>query len=347
MMTPDLRPGTPVASPAAGPIADLTYRNYDGPLSPPVARWWAIARMSIRQSLKKRGFWVAAILSAYWYLVLMAVFYFVDTFGAAVARGQLNPIFKTIVWKDQFVNAFSLAQLLYFVIALFIATGTIANDNRANALLVYLSKPCSRLDYVVGKWLGIFIPITAVALAPMAFFWLYGALSFREYGFIADNPLLLPKLVLLAAVPGAIHASLALGISSLFNQGRVAGATYAGIYFIPYFLTVAMKAIHISTGWENRPVPEIVDRLYYASIDGMNIAMAKLVLGTSGSPLFPNFAAAAGPMGGGGGRRGPVPPGGVVIPSPPLELFLPIFLLLVAGGFFVAWSRVKAVEVVG
>ena len=335
-------PGTSVK----GPIADLSYRNYDGPLNPPAARWWAIARMSIRLSLKKKGFWIASVISGYWYLVLMAVFYFVDTLSQQrLMDDGRNPFIAAIKWKDQFIHGYSFGQLLFLVVALLIATGSIANDNRANALLVYLSKPCTRLDYVIGKWFGVFVPLTLVAFAPMAFFWLYGALSFREYGFLTTDPLMLPKLALVAMSGAAIHASLALGISSLFNQARVAGATYAGIYFLSSFFTKAMQVVHGSFIWEGERVPAMVDRLFYASIDGVNIAMAKLILGTSGSPLF---------QGGinGGRNFGPNRPAGApaqsdfIVPSPPLELFLPIFLALVAGGIWLAWSRVRAVEVV-
>ncbi len=329
-----------------GPIADLTYRNYDGPLGPPAARWWAIARMSIRLSLKKRGFWWWSVASGYWYLVLMAVFYFVDT----LAQQQLtsdgkNPFIAAIKWKDQFVHGFSFAQLLFFILALLTATGTIANDNRANALLVYLSKPCTKLDYVIGKWFGVFVPLSLVAFVPMALFWLYGALSFREYGFVSSDPLMLPKLALIAMCTGALHASLGLGISSLFNQARVAGATYAGIYFLSNFFTKAMQVGHAVFVSEREPVPVTIDRLFYASIDGVNIAMAKLILGTSGSPLFGQGINGGRNFGPNRPRNAP-PQTEFIIPSPPLEIFLPIFLALVLGGIWLAWSRVRAVEVV-
>lgn len=341
----------PHNSPAsASPIADLSYRNYDGPLDPPVTRWWAIAKMAMRLATQKRGFWIWSALSGYWYVVLLVVFFIADMISAQTSAAMTDgksTFFSGIIWKDQFVHAFSFAQILFFVLALLLGTGSIANDNRAKALLVYLSKPCSRLDYVIGKWLGVFIPLTAVAFVPMLLFWLYGALSFREYGFISSEPFLLPKLFLVATVTGALHASLSLGISSMFDQARVAGATYAGLYFLSNFFTKGMQVAHGIAVANGETAPKFVDNLFYASIDGVQIAMAKLILGTSGSPLF-----AA--LGGGSGRgRGPFGEGrgnvradAFVIPSPPLAMYLPLFLLLVAAGFAIAWSRVRAVEVV-
>src|SRR4051794_33523324 len=133
------------------PIADLSYRNYDGPIEPPSRRWWAIAKMSIELTLKKKGFWIWSVLSAWWYVALLFVFYFADRMTGQFQGGlggdtanmspeQLtNAMMSTVQWANPFVHAFSYAQLFFFVLALLTAVGTIANDNRANALLVYLS----------------------------------------------------------------------------------------------------------------------------------------------------------------------------------------------------------------
>lgn len=319
----------------SNPIADLSYRNYDGPLNPPVNRWWSIARASIQQSFKKKFFWILATLSASWYTVLLIIFFFVDLAGQQ-ALGQKNPFFVKLIWKDQFLNAFSVSQMALFILALLIGVGTIANDNRANALLVYLSRPVSRLDYIIGKWLGIFIPIVLVTAIPTFLFYAYCYMSYGEYGFFTEDPKLILRLMLLVLVPGFFHASFSLGVSSLFNQGRLAGATYAGIYFMTLFFTKAMQFVYfVSQGKENA-APKIVQTLYYCSIDGIQIALAKIILGTNGSNLFQslNPAAAANPM-------------PQAVPAPSAALFIFLFFGLSALSLFVAWTRVRAVEVVG
>ncbi len=274
---------------AGSPIADLTYRNYDGPLEPPVNRWWAIAKMSMRLATKKKGFWVWAALSGYWYMILLAIFYFVDQSSAAAQLGQ---VFGRIVWRDQFINGFAVSQLFLFILALLLGAGSIANDNRANALLVYLSKPCSKLDYVIGKWLGIFIPITLVTLTPTLLFYIYGLLSYRSYGFFSQDPWLIFQLLGMSLVPGIFHASVSLGISSMFQQGRLAGATYSALYFFGVFFTKGMQAVVFmgqgqGADGSSGAVPDFVRTLYYCSVDGIQDAMAKILLRTDGSNLIP------------------------------------------------------------
>ena len=122
-------------SQSSSPIADLSYRHYDGPLNAPVARWWSIAKMTIQVAIKKKAFWGWSIVSSWWYLILLAVFWFMDnvagTFGAP-AEGGKNPFLSQIIWKDQFVHGFSYSQMILMVVALLVGAGSIANDNRKN-----------------------------------------------------------------------------------------------------------------------------------------------------------------------------------------------------------------------
>src|SRR5665213_1612001 len=152
-------------------------------------RWWAIAKMTMRLAIKKKGFWIWAAFSAWGYVLMMAIFYFMDIFPPTTPDGR-NPLLARLVWRDEVVIGYSTAQLMLFILAMVIGIGQIANDNQANALLVYLSKPCTKLDYLVGKWLGIFVPLYGVTLAPCLMFWAYIAMSFREYGSVSSGPYL-------------------------------------------------------------------------------------------------------------------------------------------------------------
>lgn len=336
-------------SQTSSPIADLSYRHYDGPLESPVARWWSIAKMTMKMATKKRAFWGWSIFSAWWYIILLAVFWFMDNISGGMGVGPgANPFLKQITWKDQFVHAFSYSQMILMVVALLVGVSSIANDNRSNALLVYLSKPCSRFDYVFGKWLGIFLLITGVSLVPMLIFYAYGYMSFQDYGFWTQAPWLFLRLIFVSIVSGALHASLSIGVSSLFNQGRLAGATYAGMYFLSYIFTGIMAGTNtVAVSGGSQPIG-IVKQLFYCSMDGIQIGMAKLIIGTNGSTLFPGW------MPNGSRRRGgnmnpeaaPIKVEDFIIGAPNAAWIVPLFFLLVASGFLIAWSRVKAVEVV-
>jgi ABC-2 type transport system permease protein len=308
----------------SSPIADLTYRGYGGPMTGTDRRWWAIAKMTMRLGIKRKGFWVWASFSCWGYLLMMAIFYFADL-AASGAPQAANPIMKSIVWRDQVVVGYSQAQLWLFILAVLTGIGQIANDNRANALLIYLSKPCTKLDYLVGKWLGIFVPLYCVALAPCLVFWAYIAMSFREYGSVSSAPYLPFQLIVMCAAPAFLLSSLCVGISSLFKDGRLAGATFFGLYFIPYFFTVLVGTVN---AFSDKQVG-IVRDLFYASIDGANIGMGKLICNTDGSPML--------------GQRGPQ---AHIIGRPDAWLELAAFFGVSLFCFLIAWLRIRPVEVV-
>jgi len=318
-----------------GPIADLSYRNYTGLLEPPLWRWWVIAKMTMRTSIKKKGFWALAVLSAYWYVFLGVIFYFIETLGSG-AGVALSPVLAKIVWRDQFLNGFNLSQLFLFVLALLIGVGTISNDSRAHALLVYLSKPCTKADYLIGKWVAIFLILAAVGAVPTFLFYGYCALSYSRYGFFTSEPFLVAKLIEMVMLPAAFHASVCLGVSSLFNQGRLAGAAYAGIYFMTGAFVLMMRAVYaVDTSLNGRRhLPQtaihMIGTLTYASVNGLENALAKIVLDTDGSGLVP------------GGRGA-----GAVVPAPDGLPFGIVYVAICAICLLIAWSRIRAVEVVG
>lgn len=324
----------------AGPIADLSYRSYDGHLASPTHRWWVISKMMLRLAVRKWGLYVLTVMSGWYYFVMMIVM-FVQEQIVTNSMGRDAAMIRRLAnmdWTAQFLHGFSYGQIWYFLIALMVGAGSIANDNKANALLSYLSKPCTKTDYLIGKWVGVFLVLCAAALIPGLFFYAYGALNWREYGFVSQNPWLLPKFLVLAPLASAFQASLIIGVSSLFRQGMHAGLTYAGLYLITNFFTVIMTFAflmshpggrhmrrHLSTG------PFSPEPFTYFSIDGVQIGLAKIVLNTAGGmPFMPRSASQfAQPT----------------VPIPSLWL-IPIAFALAGAFVWLAWTRIRAVEVV-
>lgn len=318
----------------AGPIADLTYRGYNGPLQSPRGRWWVVARMTARLAFKKRFFWVLTALSAWYFLVMIVTIFIAEQAAQAAGPGGdrgFSQFLSRLVWHDQMLIGFSYGQLVFMVGALFVGAGVIANDNRANALLVYLSKPCTKFDYLFGKWMGVFLPLVTMVGLPSVFFYLYGVLSYRTYGFVSQNPTMGLRMLLVVALAAALHTSIIVGVSSLFNQGRLAGSTYAGFYIMTYLFTVMIGgAWQMASRASDASLQGVLRIVYYCSIDGINIGLGKSILGTDGAPPF--------------GFSGPGTPS--IVPAPPVLPFALAYLGIAALALWLAWGRVRAVEVV-
>lgn len=316
--------------PASSPIADLGYRNVAEISGRHAPAWWVIARTHIQRMLKVKSYWVLMVLSGGHYLITAAVTYFIDSFASNMGGAEFaEGFFKRIVWKDQFLNGFQFGHFLLMAILLLVGAGCIANDNRSNALLVYFSKPCSKRDYLVGKFLGVFLLFAMAMAIPAVFFIFYGAMNYREHGFLSNDPLMIPRVVLGIALVAAYQSSLMLGVSSMFNQGRLAGATYAGVYVLTGVFAGMAKLVGEARDVAG-PIQKVLDKIHYLSPYGGCEGILKSVLATDGS-----FFA----RGGGGSQD-------LVVPRPDLWLVFLVAVVPAVLAWWIAIARVRAVEVV-
>jgi hypothetical protein len=117
------------------------------------------------------------------------------------------------------------------LVSIFGASGLIANDLRTGAILVYLSRPLTRRDYVLGK-LGVPLALNlAVTLVPGLL--LYAACLALAPEQFAKWELwwIAPATVVHSLAASLVVSLVVLAISSLSRSARVAGLSFAGLYF--------------------------------------------------------------------------------------------------------------------
>lgn len=319
-----------------GGIADLSYRLYQGPKRKRPG-FIIIAERIIRAGLKKKGFWAFSFVSGWFYGLLIGLSYF---FQQTLANAEETPgpglgqaasgFLDGIIWGDAFVSAIGVSQTMWMLMALLVGAGVIAADNRANALPIYLSRPITKRDYIFGKWLGLFTLLIIGFSLPSLIFLLYGALNLGDYGFLTDDPLMIPKLILTLVSAAALHTSVLVGVSSLFKGPRMAGGLYAGIYFLTTFFSGIIGAVRLSLEDAPRNVQEFAELASYWSIDGLIKGASRAIFQSPGQALF------------GIGERGRV----ILSPIPPVGFQIFLLVAVAAVGIFITWRRVSAVEVV-
>ena len=230
----------------AAKISDLTYRNYDGPLQSRTLRWWPVTLAVLRTNARKPGYWILVGIIVLIFLLHGLVAFLTRNFSGMVPENARQFItFKGHgnLYSDSLASALWWLNLFpTFLVALVVGSGSIAADNRANALLVYLSKPITKVDYLLGKWMGLFLLIGSVSLIPSLLLYLFYLTTYFSDGFFRDNPTLVLRIFPATLIPAAIHASIILGISSFSRSPAMAGATYAGL------LTVTGAAVTATIG---------------------------------------------------------------------------------------------------
>ena len=207
------------------PLYDLSYRRFEGPRTSRFRRSFALARSAASLLLRRRSF-----------LLLLAVCWIPAVVRAAqiyVARQfPQAPEFFTITpetWRE------FLGQQVRFlpVVLVSLASGAsaIASDFASGAFTIYLSKPISRFDYLLGKAVPVAGAVSAVTLAPaLALLLLHLSLA-PDFELLSKAPWL-PLAVTAYSLFLALYFTLSvLAVSSLCRSGRVAGAGFAALVF--------------------------------------------------------------------------------------------------------------------
>ena len=134
-----------------------------------------------------------------------------------------------------------------FFVTIWVGAGLIANDRRANALQLYLSKPLSAAEYVAGKMAILFVFLIFVTWAPAMGLLLVQAIFAGSFTFIRNNAYLLPAITLFSLAQVLLASSTMLALSSLSKSSRFVGVMYAGLMFFTAALFQALRGITGST----------------------------------------------------------------------------------------------------
>lgn len=311
--------------PLGSAIADLSYRGYDGPRHTRAVRWWIVAVASLRLAFRNPVFWIIAGLGLLPYLFGGIALLLQPMIGMNGA----NPFGPPDLHPKRalsFYQAFSNQGFFVFLAAITLGAGSIASDNRTNALLVYLAKPITKADYLLGKWVGLFLPLYAMAVVPALLLYLFCLASFAHEGFLHDEPTLIWRVLLACAVPGIVHGSILLGISAWCKRPAIAGVLYASLYFL--------SGIVVNIVWlfRYRNHLDQGQLLHSLSLGGIIVGLAQNIYGVTLRNTF--F------------RRSEMDIKTISSPPPSWEVLLAVAGVLVVAGILAARARIRAVEVV-
>jgi ABC-type transport system involved in multi-copper enzyme maturation permease subunit len=135
-----------------------------------------------------------------------------------------------------------------FVMTIYVGAGLIAQDRRANALQIYLSKPLMRAEYIAGKAAVLFTFLMLVTWVP-AILLLFLQVMFKgSFEFMRANLFLFPAITIAALLQALVATFTMLALSSLSKSSRYVAILYAGIIFFTLAIYGVMLAITGDTG---------------------------------------------------------------------------------------------------
>jgi ABC-type transport system involved in multi-copper enzyme maturation permease subunit len=216
------------------PIHDQSYQRYGGARTAVGKSWQVMTRAGIMSVITKRVF-IGVMLMAWLPFVIRAVAIY---FSQAVTQAAF------LAPKGETFREFLDQQSPYiFFVTIYVGAGLIANDRRANALQLYLSKPMTSIEYIAGKLAILFLFLISVTFLPAMLLLLVQAAFSGSLEFVRNNLYLLPAITLFSLAQVLLASTTMLALSSLSKSSRFVGVMYAGVFFFTTALFQTLRGI--------------------------------------------------------------------------------------------------------
>jgi len=220
------------------PIHDQSYRRYRGGKATPGSSWTVIAWAGLRTMFRKRAFMGLMLFAWLPFIVRAVQIYIASNYPQASMLAPTAETFREFLEQQDF---------FVFVVTIYAGAGLIANDRRANALQIYLSKPLMRTEYVGGKAAILFTFLMLVTWLPAMLLLLLQVMFAGSFTFLKANLFLFPAITVASLLQVILATFTMLALSSLSKSSRYVGILYAGIIFFTAAIYAAMLAITGST----------------------------------------------------------------------------------------------------
>lgn len=221
---------TPVAVTTPNAERKRGYQRWRGERGAQAFRWWVIARGNLSLALANR--WVKAILIAS--LIPGVILAGITYFFLPLSPIALDTVLDAMV-------------LFAFLIAALVGARIISEDRRQGAFLAHFARPVTRVDYMVGKFVALALPMFVVCVAsPMFAIAADAAVEdsetarrIQEAGeaFAGDQAYfqsagyleIVSAVVMFGLIVAATTSGIVMGLSALTTRARIAGVLWFAV----------------------------------------------------------------------------------------------------------------------
>lgn len=212
-------------------IYDRTYKAYDGPLTPSRTRFLIVPRYAFQGVFASKlftAFFAACFLPS----LIAAILIYLHHNLSALSLFQVRAQDLLAIDRSFFAGLLSIQELMLgFLLALIVGPGLVSRDLVHNALPLYLSRPFTRTEYVLGKTSVLAILLSAITWIPTLLLFLFQA--YLEGGdWLAANGRIAPAVLVSSWTWILVLSLLTLALSATFKKKILAQAALFGFFFI-------------------------------------------------------------------------------------------------------------------
>ncbi|HEX8178421.1 MAG TPA: hypothetical protein VF525_02650 [Pyrinomonadaceae bacterium] len=212
-------------------VFENSYARYEGRLTPEWSRFLVLPRYALRDVFGSK-FLTAIFCLCFIYPLVAAIVIYLHHNTNAIALMKIN-VRELLPIDASFFQFFIEVQgWLAFILAVLVGPVLVSRDLANNGLPLYLCRPFSRAEYVLGKMMVLIVLLSLVT-------WVPGLLLFLLQAYLEGARWIVSNLRLAGAIfVGSMTwivllALLALAISAWVRWRVVASGALLGLFFIP------------------------------------------------------------------------------------------------------------------
>lgn len=212
-------------------VYEHLYRAYEGESHSAWSRFLVIPRYALRDVFKSKLFTTIFIL-CFIYPLVAAILVYLHHNANAIALLQLN-VRELLPIDRSFFQTFVKVQGAFsLILTVLVAPPLISRDLSNNALPLYLCRPLSRTEYVLGKMAVMVFLLSLVTWIPGLLIFFFQA-SLGGFAWLGANLWMIWAIFLGSMVWIILLSLLALAVSSLVKWRVVASGALLGLFFVP------------------------------------------------------------------------------------------------------------------
>ena len=228
-------------------VLERTYKAYEGVLSPEWKRFLIIPRHAFRDVFRSKIFTGLFIVSFVWPLVCAILIYLhYNVTALTIIKVQVRDLLA--IDAEFFQRWLVVPQcMIGFFLAMLVGPQQVSRDLANNALPLYLCRPFSRAEYVVGKMSIVIILLSMITWMPILLLFLFE--SYLEgWSWFSENFWIASAIFLGCLVWILLLALLTQAISAWVRWRVAARAALLGVFFIPTIFATVVNEI-FQTRW--------------------------------------------------------------------------------------------------
>ena len=224
-----------------GTVFDIGYQRYTGAREGRNRARYAVFKDGVRNALGLGRGGRAKVLP-WFFIALLSAIALIMVLVAGAARRLAGPGAAEQMNMLQ-ANYYGFASMILFVFAALVAPELLCRDRREGTINLYLMRPLTGVDYVVGRWAA-FMAVTLAAI------WLPQAILFVGLAMDAAEPLThlveqwtnVPKFLLAGLAMAAYATTLAMLTASFTTRRAYAAVFLVGLFIVSTPFTMGLSS---------------------------------------------------------------------------------------------------------